>query len=119
MPLRIVTDFDREDGRSRFVEYVAPRDRAAGRPDPVRPPGRPLRDLQPVARSAREFFVGLDLGQASDFTALAVVERCPAGYAVPFLARTRGKPYPEIVGRVAGLMEKPPLTGAARLVVDA
>jgi len=120
MPLKIVTDFDREDGRSRFVEYQPPRDRAASRPDPVRPPGRPLRGgLQPVATSVRDFVLGLDLGQAADFTALAVVERMPTGYSVPFLARTRGKPYPEIVAKVADLVRRPPLASASRLVVDA
>src|SRR4051794_37761942 len=119
MPLRIVTDFDREDGRSRFVEYTPPRDRAAGRPDPVRPPGRSLRTLQPVATPVQDFVVGLDLGQAADLTALAVVERTPTGYAGTYLARTRGRPYPEIVAKVADLMRRPPLAGSSRLAVDA
>jgi len=61
MPLKIVTDYDREDGRSRFVEYVPPRDRTSGRPDPVRPPGRPLRASAAPTVTEREFFVGLDL----------------------------------------------------------
>src|SRR4051794_14658006 len=110
MPLRIVTDYDREDGKSRFAEYVPPHDRGAGRPDPVRPPGRPRHGL-PVETQAREFFVGLDLGQSADFTALVAVERTPGGYSVPFLARTRGKPYPEVVAKVADLTRKPPLAG--------
>src|SRR4051812_12163441 len=114
MPLKIVTDYSREDGRSRFVEWTPPRDRGAGRPDPVRPPGRPRHGLA-VETPTRELFVGLDLGQAADFTALAVVERTPTGYAVPYLSRTRGKAYTEVVARVADLMRRAPLAGSSRL----
>ena len=67
----------------------------------------------------REFMVGLDLAQSNDWTALAVVERLKTGYAVPMLTRTRGAAYPAIVGRVADLLETPPLAGQAELVIDA
>jgi hypothetical protein len=75
------------------------------------------------------YFVGLDLGQASDFTALAVLERSvvhaedpPArrrpGYALRHLRRfPLGTPYAEVVNEVRGLLRMPPLPGAF-LVVD-
>lgn len=84
----------------------------------------------PVASS---FFVGLDLGQARDFTALAVVERTPQGDGKPAHAVRQlhrwplGTLYPEIVRDVAGLLSSPPLrgchflvdqTGVGRAVVD-
>lgn len=73
-------------------------------------------------------FVGLDLGQAQDFTALAVLTRprlsgaagedqTPA-YAVPHLERfPLGTPYPEVVAQVVQLLRAPPLRGSM-LVVD-
>jgi hypothetical protein len=74
-------------------------------------------------------FIGLDLGQAQDFTALAVLSRPrvlghepPADrqspYAVPHLHRfTLGTPYPQIVAAVVDLLRSPPLRGSM-LVVD-
>ena len=74
-------------------------------------------------------FVGLDLGQAQDFTALAVLarprltgresvaERKPP-YAVPHLQRfPLGTPYPAIVPAVVDLLRTPQLRGSM-LVVD-
>jgi hypothetical protein len=66
----------------------------------------------------REFLIGLDLAQSNDFTALAIVERLSTGYAVPYLDRTRGRSYPDIVAGVAGLLELPELRGRAELVID-
>jgi hypothetical protein len=75
------------------------------------------------------YFVGLDLGQASDFTALAVLERSTGGsegaaaqrrpvYALRHLRRfPLGTPYAEVVDEVRGLLRTPPLPGAF-LVVD-
>jgi len=84
-------------------------------------------------------FVALDLGQAQDFTALAVLSRPrvlggepPADrqppYAVPHLHRfPLGTPYPAIVTAVVDLLRTPPLpgsvfvadqTGVGRPVVD-
>lgn len=74
-------------------------------------------------------FVGLDLGQAQDFTALAVLtrprltghergaDRRPA-YAVGHLHRfPLGTPYPQVVAAVVDLLRAPPLRGCM-LVVD-
>ena len=82
-----------------------------------------------------EYYVGLDLGQAQDPTALSVVERSeqfPHGslpdpsvtrkvghYAVRHLKRWQlGTPYPDIVRDVTALLERPPLPGCC-LAVDA
>jgi hypothetical protein len=77
----------------------------------------------------RRYFVGLDLGQASDFTALAVLERSAGGskgaaaqrrpvYALRHLRRfPLGTPYAEVVQEVRELLRTPPLPGAV-LVVD-
>jgi len=69
------------------------------------------------------YIVGLDLGQAADYTAVAVVEHLPqAGppvYHVRHLDRVRQVPYPVIVDRVAAILRAPELADYARLVVDA
>ena len=72
-----------------------------------------------------EYFVGLDLGQAADYTALAVVERSPwdgvtdAIYSLRHLKRyPLGTAYTDIVPDVERLMNTPPLRGAVTLVVD-
>ena len=66
------------------------------------------------------FIVGLDLGQAQDFTALAVVECVGEDYHVRHLERLRlGTPYPAIVEHVFGLLAREPLRGNSALVVDA
>jgi hypothetical protein len=80
-------------------------------------------------------FVGLDLGQAKDFTAIAAVERAelkggwdPAAFAWRKMASLRlrylervalGTPYPEVVERVVGLTRSDELAGHCHLVVDA
>ena len=76
-----------------------------------------------------EFIVGLDLGQAKDYTAIAVLERYdsapwivgnPLEYHLRHLERpTLGTTYPAIVQRVAYLLDAWPLAGCAALVVDA
>lgn len=76
-----------------------------------------------------EFIVGLDLGQAKDYTAIAVLERTnsapwipynPLEYHLRHLERpTLGTTYPAIVQRVAYLLDAWPLAGCAALVVDA
>jgi hypothetical protein len=74
-------------------------------------------------------YVGLDLGQAHDFTALAVVEsaivrsalpRPPRVHAVRHLQRfPLGTPYPRIVADVVGLLRQlARLDPRRRLVVD-
>jgi hypothetical protein len=69
------------------------------------------------------FLVGLDLGQARDYTAVAVVERLedqPSRYAVRHLERfPLGTAYPAIVEAVTALLRRPPLWKYTPLVVDA
>src|SRR5262249_15051200 len=81
-----------------------------------------------------DFFVGLDLGQAQDFTALAVLERPPNDgpegpvYALRHLVRwPLGTPYTAIVPAVARIVSAAPLcgcdlvadqTGVGRALVD-
>ncbi len=81
-----------------------------------------------------DFLVGLDLGQAQDFTALAVLERPPtdgpegAAYALRHLVRwPLGTPYTTLVPAVARIMAAAPLcgcdlvadqTGVGRALVD-
>jgi hypothetical protein len=64
------------------------------------------------------FIVGLDLGQARDYTALAIIEKQEGGsaYQVRKLERTRGTPYPDVVARTQEILGKLP---GAKLVVDA
>jgi hypothetical protein len=75
------------------------------------------------------FFVGLDLGQKRDPSALAVVERVEPRMAwmgpasrlgVRYLERLElGTPYPEVVARVCEILEDPQIFGQSHLVVDA
>jgi hypothetical protein len=65
------------------------------------------------------FILGLDLGQAQDYSAIALIERLEGStaiYHVRHLERTRGTPYHLVVSRVRGILQK--LTGGAVLVVD-
>jgi len=81
------------------------------------------------------FLVGLDLGQAQDYTAIMIAERLnmPTGevskydgsdrtvahYHVRHLERFRlGTPYPAIVERVGWTLEQEPLKRDSTLVVD-
>ncbi len=75
------------------------------------------------------FYVGLDLGQRRDFSALAVVEReeqklawmpTPSALSVRHLERMElGTPYPKVVERVCEVMRHPNVVHQSRLVVDA
>ena len=81
------------------------------------------------------YFVGLDLGQSRDFTALAVLERAeltgefdPAMFAwrkevalrLRYLERVPlGTPYPEIVERVRRTTRSPELAGRCHVAADA
>ncbi len=70
-------------------------------------------DPKPITR-----FIGLDLGQANDYTAAAILEKAPDGsYDLRQLDRERGRPYPELVRDVARLLARPEMAGAA-LAVD-
>ena len=69
-----------------------------------------------------KFFVGLDLGQANDYTAISILDRVgdhlKNSYQVRHLERVRNVPYPEIVEKVGGMMRSPALADQADLVVD-
>jgi hypothetical protein len=82
-----------------------------------------------------EYYVGLDLGQSRNFTALAILEKTeltgawdPATYAYRKMAALRlrylervplGTTYPEVVARVRDVTRSPELRGRCELVVDA
>src|ERR1700726_1418229 len=89
-----------------------------------------------VLAEAVRYFVGLDLGQSQDHSALAVVERADLildeidhvtydrlkerRYRVRFLERVAlGTPYPNVVERVREVVRAKPLLGRCTLVVDA
>jgi hypothetical protein len=82
------------------------------------------------------YFVGLDLGQSRDHSALAVVERAELildeidhvtyerlkerRYRVRYLERVAlGTPYPNVVERVRAVVRAKPLVGQCTLVMDA
>lgn len=91
------------------------------------------------------FYLGLDLGQAADYTAIAVLERrdlnapvSPPEWRIPFRGERPEMPapdlafdcrhlkrlplntsYPAVADHVTGLLESPQLVGQTKLVVDA
>jgi hypothetical protein len=90
-----------------------------------------VRDVspRPAQPAGARYFVGLDLGQAQDFTALAVLERSRIRYDDPPDRRQPdyqlrhikrwhlGTSYPDVARDVVALLMKPPLQ-AACLVID-
>ena len=85
----------------------------------------------PNSRQATRFFVGLDLGQTQDYTALVVLEHLPSRpgatprhrdqtFALRHIRRwDLGTSYPRIVTDVGELVSRPPLAGACRIALDA
>jgi hypothetical protein len=77
------------------------------------------------------FFVGLDLGQTQDYSALVVLEHAPSHpgatprerdqtFALRHIERFKlNTSYPQIVGEVGELVSRPPLAGVCRIAVDA
>lgn len=69
-----------------------------------------------------KFYIGLDLGQASDYTALLILHELPDPggniYHVRRLERIRGEPYPDVAAKVNAIMASPALAGKTDLVVD-
>jgi hypothetical protein len=69
-----------------------------------------------------KFYVGLDLGQSNDYTALAILEKLQqekvSAYNIRRLERIRGEPYPNIIEKVTAIMRSPPLQQDSILVVD-
>jgi len=82
--------------------------------------------------AAREYFVGVDLGQARDYTAIAIVQRVTQSvvptvgevhtttlYHLRHLERVElGTRYPAVITHVAGLLSRSPLSEESPLVVD-
>lgn len=67
---------------------------------------------------SNRFFVGLDLGQSQDYTALVVLERVGAEHHLRHIERFKlGTSYPDIVKRVKDLMSEETLKEAP-LVID-
>jgi hypothetical protein len=70
------------------------------------------RDLKPTPR---DYIIGLDLGQAKDYTAIAVAARYVEGadtrYEVGHLDRMRDVPYTKITEQVKHLVARPELQG--------
>lgn len=69
-----------------------------------------------------KFFIGLDLGQTGDYTALSVLEMTTdkngRNYAVRRLERIRGASYPDIASKTEVLLRSPPLASNSALVLD-
>jgi hypothetical protein len=66
------------------------------------------------------YFLGIDLGQRQDPTALALVRRVESGLGVVGLERVPlGTPYPEVVARLARLTNQLDLLRRTKVVVDA
>jgi len=82
------------------------------------------------------YFIGLDLGQSRDYSALAVVERAEIfrdemdwvhyerqrgrRFRVRYLQRVRlGTPYPDVVARVRSVAQGGAVAGRCTLVMDA
>jgi len=83
-------------------------------------PGSPfdIMTRNAMQKNVSEFFVGVDLGQARDFTAIAIIEG-GATYRISYLERVRGLTYSEIIDRIHSLMRSQALRNArTRLIVD-
>ena len=69
-----------------------------------------------------KFYVGLDLGQARDYTAVAILERSQkeCRWEVRHLHRfPLGTAYPSLVESTRDIVRRPPLLGNVQLVIDA
>jgi hypothetical protein len=70
------------------------------------------------------FYIGLDLGQSQDYTALAIAEKLEANkviyHQIRYIQRyALGTTYPQITHSIKELMQKPPLLGKSMLIADA
>ncbi len=64
------------------------------------------------------YTIGLDLGQAKDFTAIAILEEKETRhYDLRHIERHRGIPYPQVVDRLRELLSR--LPGTPSLAIDA
>lgn len=72
-----------------------------------------------MSRDLTHYTVGLDLGQAKDYTAFAILEeKTLRHYNLRHVERHRGKPYPELVERLRELLAALPKNPAPSLAVD-
>ena len=79
-----------------------------------------------LPKNERRYLVGLDLGQASDYTALSILQQewmvksNRYEYELQFLERVRGMPYPLIVEKVQAILRAPELQASEppQLVID-
>ena len=66
------------------------------------------------------YYVGLDLGQKRDFSAIVAVDRQGTGLVVRYAERMPlGTPYPRVVERVREIVRSSQLLGNCTLSVDA
>lgn len=80
-------------------------------------------EVPPRTRPAPSYFVGLDLGQAKDYTALCILERHGQGMEADFHARhlqryPLGTSYPSMVADVSEMLRRPELGGRPTLAID-
>jgi hypothetical protein len=73
-----------------------------------------------MTTSNNRFYVGCDLGQSSDPTAICVVQRVGEEFRCGHLERLPlGTPYPAVISRVAALLQHPTVAGNVELAIDA
>jgi len=80
-----------------------------------------IRSKTPPPPEDRRFWVGWDVGQSQDYSAIAILKKVPGGaYLVSYLDRLPlGTSYPDQVQRVHSLMNRKPLNqGQTTLCVD-
>lgn len=72
------------------------------------------------------YYVGVDLGQSSDYTAIAILGEMPPDnpgsekmYAIRHLERFRDVLYPDVANRIVALVDSPILKYRSELIIDA
>ena len=77
---------------------------------------------KPGLKRTASYYVGVDLGQSADYTAICIGERVETEESyelhVGHLERFRHVLYPDVVTRVEELLNTPPLAGDSYLLVD-
>jgi len=67
-----------------------------------------------------KFYMGVDLGQSHDPTAIAIIERVGPYFHCGHLERVAlGTSYPQIIAMVGGMMKHPRMGGDVELAIDA
>lgn len=87
---------------------------------------RRMIDISIPKKTGPDYYLGLDLGQARDYTAAAIIDLENTKPEEPQVLRCRylkrfplGTPYPEIVEEVTRLVEDPRFKGQVSVAVDA